>query len=107
MTYITSSTSFLPMPDSSMCESRLSLYQGRRRLGIRCKEQTWDGQSKIVAASHFGAPKQSFLDTHRLESEEQFDRVLEVMEKEWDAWPSTEGLWHWTVAYAQKREVDS
>lgn len=53
--------------------------------------------------AYIAAAKRGLLTTGNFESEEEFDKVLEGMEKEWAAWPSARGcLRHWSFTYAQK-----
>lgn len=60
-------------------------------------------EHRATALSFLAAAKQGLLTTGNFESEEDFDRVLEGMEKEWASWPSSKGcLRHWSFACAQK-----
>ncbi|KAE9397569.1 S-adenosyl-L-methionine-dependent methyltransferase [Gymnopus androsaceus JB14] len=62
---------------------------------------------QTIMLSFIKAAKKGLLETNIFESEEEFDRVLEETEKEWDEWALARrgAMWSWTVAYAQKAET--
>ncbi|KAE9397580.1 S-adenosyl-L-methionine-dependent methyltransferase [Gymnopus androsaceus JB14] len=69
----------------------------------------WDEDSdhQTIVFAFIRAAKKGLLETNVFESEEEFEKVLEGTEKEWDEWAlaGRGALWTWTVAYAQKPET--
>jgi len=61
--------------------------------------EEYQGHKKVVV-SFFAAAKESMLSTGQFESGLEFDRVVKGMDSEWEE--TSQCLWNWTIAYAQK-----